>query len=48
MKIVLVMLDEDERAKGRRFMKRVKDRFIYLFILFKIYLQLTAKKKQKK
>ena len=25
MKIVLVMLDEDERAKGRGFMKRVKD-----------------------
>ena len=27
MKIVLVMLDEDERAKGRGFMKRVKDRW---------------------
>ena len=27
MKIVLVMLDKDERAKGRRFMKRVKDRW---------------------
>ena len=27
MKIVIVMLDEDERAKGRRFMKRVKDRW---------------------
>ena len=26
MKIVLVMLDEDEHAKGRGFMKRVKDR----------------------
>ena len=26
MKIVLVMLDEDERAKCRGFMKRVKDR----------------------
>ena len=25
MKIVLVMLDEDERAKGRGFMKSVKD-----------------------
>ena len=27
MKIVLVMLDEDERAKCRAFMKRVKDRW---------------------
>ena len=27
MKIVLVMLYEDERAKGRGFMKRVKDRW---------------------
>ena len=27
MKIVLVMRDEDERAKGRGFMKRVKDRW---------------------
>ena len=27
MKIALVMLDEDERAKGTRFMKRVKDRW---------------------
>ena len=27
MKIVLVMLDKDERAKGRRFMKRDKDRW---------------------
>ena len=27
MKIVLVILDEDERAKGRGFMKRVKDRW---------------------
>ena len=27
MKIVLVMLDEDERAKGRGFMKRVRDRW---------------------
>ena len=26
LKIVLVMLDEDERAKGRGFMKCVKDR----------------------
>ena len=27
VKIVLVTLDEDERAKGRGFMKRVKDRW---------------------
>ena len=27
MKIVLVMLDEDERAKSRGLMKRVKDRW---------------------
>ena len=27
MKIVLVMLDEDERAKGRGFIKCVKDRW---------------------
>ena len=27
MKIVLVMLDEDKRAKGTGFMKRVKDRW---------------------
>ena len=27
MKIALVMLDEGERAKGTRFMKRVKDRW---------------------
>ena len=27
MKIVLVMLDEDERAKSRGFMKRIKDRW---------------------
>ena len=27
MKIVLVMLDEDESAKGRGLMKRVKDRW---------------------
>ena len=26
IKIVLIMLDKDERAKRRRFMKRVKDR----------------------
>ena len=27
MKVVLVMLDEDERAKDRRLIKRVKDRW---------------------
>ena len=27
MKIVLVMLDEDEHVKGRGFMERVKDRW---------------------
>ena len=31
MKIVLVMLDEDERVEGRGFIKRVKDRWNMMY-----------------